>query len=382
MITMSNTKKADPYRRLLKWTIILLVLLALLATAYVLMDKYQQGERDRAALRIEEENQGLIEAYNQRLASFQESQQGSGEVRAWPTPRESGWDVLDVSDFPVAAAQQAAVTREELLLGGLLLVNRWHAMPPDFTLAEPHLKSIGGETNFRVGVTNREVQALDTVITALDAMLAAAKEAGLESYIVRQGYRTAQEQTELWEKEVALYTDRYAGDALIERARVRVAYPGTSDYHTGMSVFMDVYNRNDSTLNAMAFQTTEQARWLNEHAAEYGFIFRFPVQGYPTPDTVDKSHKTGIDLSNMDVYRYVSVPHAMTMKALGFSLEEYIDYLIAHPHLAVYLDGELKYEIYRVEGGNEDTDISLTAGAREYVASTDNMNGLVVALVY
>lgn len=379
---MSNTKKADPYRRLLKWTIILLVLLALLATAYVLMDKYQQGERDRAALRIEEENQGLIEAYNQRLASFQESQQGSGEVRAWPTPRESGWDVLDVSDFPVAAAQQAAVTREELLLGGLLLVNRWHAMPPDFTLAEPHLKSIGGETNFRVGVTNREVQALDTVITALDAMLAAAKEAGLESYIVRQGYRTAQEQTELWEKEVALYTDRYAGDALIERARVRVAYPGTSDYHTGMSVFMDVYNRNDSTLNAMAFQTTEQARWLNEHAAEYGFIFRFPVQGYPTPDTVDKSHKTGIDLSNMDVYRYVSVPHAMTMKALGFSLEEYIDYLIAHPHLAVYLDGELKYEIYRVEGGNEDTDISLTAGAREYVASTDNMNGLVVALVY
>jgi len=382
MITMSNTKKADPYRRLLKWTIILLVLLALLATAYVLMDKYQQGERDRAALRIEEENQGLIEAYNQRLASFQESQQGSGEVRAWPTPRESGWDVLDVSDFPVAAAQQAAVTREELLLGGLLLVNRWHAMPPDFTLAEPHLKSIGGETNFRVGVTSREVQALTPVITALDAMIAAARTAGFESYIVRQGYRTAQEQTELWEREVALYTDRYAGDALVEKAREKVAYPGTSDYHTGMSVFMDVYNRNDSTLNAMAFQTTEQARWLNEHAAEYGFIFRFPVQGYPTPDTVDKSHKTGIDLSNMDVYRYVSVPHAMTMKALGFSLEEYIDYLIAHPHLAVYLDGELKYEIYRVEGGNEDTDISLTAGAREYVASTDNMNGLVVALVY
>ena len=379
---MSNTKKADPYRRLLKWTIILLVLLALLATAYVLMDKYQQGERDRAALRIEEENQGLIEAYNQRLASFQESQQGSGEVPVWPTPRESGWDVLDVSGFPVAAAQQAAVTREELLLGGLLLVNRWHAMPPDFTLAEPHLKSIGGETNFRVGVTSREVQALTPVITALDAMIAAARTAGFESYIVRQGYRTAQEQTELWEREVALYTDRYAGDALVEKAREKVAYPGTSDYHTGMSVFMDVYNRNDSTLNAMAFQTTEQARWLNEHAAEYGFIFRFPVQGYPTPDTVDKSHKTGIDLSNMDVYRYVSVPHAMTMKALGFSLEEYIDYLIAHPHLAVYLDGELKYEIYRVEGGNEDTDISLTAGAREYVASTDNMNGLVVALVY
>ncbi|MDD4081344.1 MAG: M15 family metallopeptidase [Eubacteriales bacterium] len=379
---MSNTKKADPYRRLLKWTIILLVLLALVATAYVLMDKYQQGERDRAALRIEEENQVLIEDYNQRLARFRESQQTTGEVRSWPAPKESGWDVLDVSDFPVAAAEEAAVTREELLLGGLLLVNRWHAMPPDFTLAEPQLKSIGTETSFRVGVTNREVRVLAPVITALDAMIGAAREAGLESYIVRQGYRTAQEQTVLWDAEVALYTDRFSGDALTERARQRVAFPGTSDYHTGMSVFMDVYNRNDSALNAMAFQTTEQAKWLNEHAPEYGFIFRFPTQGYPAKDTVDKSHKTGINLSAMDVYRYVSVPHALTMKVLGFCLEEYIDYLIAHPHIAVYQDGELKYEIYRVTGGNEDTEIALTAGTREYVASTDNMNGLVVALVY
>ncbi len=379
---MSNTKKADPYRRLLKWTIILLVLLALLATAYVLMDKYQQGEREREALRIEEENKALIEAYNKRRAEFQASQQTQDETKNMPVPKESGWDVLDLSEFPVQAEGEAAVTREELLLGGLLLVNRWHAMPPDFTLAEPHLKSIGTETNFRVGVTNRDVKLLSPVIAALDTMIGDAKKAGLESYIVRQGYRTAAEQTEIWNKELALYADRYSGEALTEKARVRVAYPGTSDYHTGMSLFMDVYNRNDSELNAMAFQTTDQAKWLNEHAAEYGFIFRFPVQNYPAPDTVDKSYITGINLKDMDVYRYVGIPHAMTMQALGFSLEEYVDYLIAHPHIAVYQDGVMKYEIYRVPGGNEDTNVSLTAGAKEYLASTDNMNGLVVAISY
>ena len=379
---MSNTKKADPYRRLLKWTIILLVLLALLATGYVLMDKYQQGERDRAALRIEEENKTLIEEYNKRRAEFQASQQTSEDTKAWPAPKESGWDVLDLSEFPVQAAQDAAVTREELLLGGLLLVNRWHAMPADFTLAEPHLKSIGTETGFRVGVTGRDVKLLEPAIKALDTMIGEAKKAGMENYIVRWGYRTAEAQTELWNKELALYQDRYSGDALTEKARVRVAYPGTSDYHTGMSVYMDVYNRNDSALNAMAFQTTEQAKWLNEHGPEYGFIFRFPIQDYPSPDTVDKSYVTGINLKDMDVYRYVSVPHAMTMKILGFSLEEYIDYLIAHPHIAVYQDGVMKYEIYRVEGGNEDGSISLTSAAREYIASTDNMNGLVVAMVY
>lgn len=379
---MSNTKKADPYRRLLKWTIILLVLLALLATAYVLMDKYQQGEREREALRIEEENKALIEAYNKRRAEFQASQQTPDETKNMPVPKESGWDVLDLSEFPVQAEGEAAVTREELLLGGLLLVNRWHAMPPDFTLAEPHLKSIGTETKFRVGVTNRDVKLLSPVIAALDTMIGDAKKAGLENYIVRQGYRTAAEQTEIWNKELALYADRYSGEALTEKARVRVAYPGTSDYHTGMSLFMDVYNRNDSALNAMAFQTTDQAKWLNEHAAEYGFIFRFPVQNYPAPDTVDKSYITGINLKDMDVYRYVGVPHAMTMQALGFSLEEYVDYLIAHPHIAVYQDGVMKYEIYRVPGGNEDTNVSLTAGAKEYLASTDNMNGLVVAISY
>ncbi len=379
---MSNTKKADPYRRLLRWTIILLVLLALLATAYVLMDKYQQGERDRAAQRIEEENKVLIEDYNKRRAEFQASQQTTGQTKPLPTPKESGWDVLDLSDFPVKAERDVAATREEMLLGGLLLVNRWHAMPPDFTLAEPHLKSIGTETSFRVGVTGREVQVLEPVIKALDAMIGDAKKAGLESYIVRQGYRTATEQTEIWNKELALYADRYSGDALTEKARVRVAYPGTSDYHTGMSVFMDVYNRNDSELNKMAFQTTDQAKWMNEHAAEYGFIFRFPVQGYPDASTVDKSYITGINLKDMDVYRYVGIPHAMTMKALGMCLEEYIDYLIAHPHIAVYQDGVMKYEIYRVPGGNEDATISLTAGAKEYSVSTDNMNGLVVAMVY
>ena len=379
---MSNTKKADPYRKLLKWTIILLVLLALLATAYVLMDKYQQGERDRQAQRIEEENKVLIEDYNKRLAEFQASQQTTGETKAWPTPKETGWDVLDVSDFPVKAEQEVAVTRDELLLGGLMLVNRWHAMPPDFTLVEPLIKSIGTETSFRVGVTNREVTLLEPVIVALDKMVAAAKAEGLESYIVRQGYRTAAEQTEIWNKELALYADRYSGDALTERARQRVAYPGTSDYHTGMSVFMDVYNRNDSELNKMAFQDTAQGKWMNEHGPEYGFIFRFPIQGYPTPETVDKSYKTGIDLKDMDVYRYVSVPHAMTMTALGFSLEEYIDYLIAHPHIAVYQDGVMKYEIYRVEGGNTDGSVSMPAGAKEYVVSTDNMNGLVVAIIY
>jgi D-alanyl-D-alanine carboxypeptidase len=380
MVIMSNATKADPFRKLLKWTIVLLILLALFATGFILLDKYQKGERDRQAQRIVEENQKIVEEYN-RARAEQQASLDSGEVKTWPAAKQEGWDVLDVSDFPVTNGRDQAVTRAELLKGGLLLVNRWHAMPGDFTLVEGDIKSIGMETSYRVPVADANVLLMDTAIAPLDQMIAAAREAGLEFYIVREGYRNAQTQLQYWENEVNRHTASYSGDALVEKARERVAYPGTSDYHTGLSANFDVYNRNDSALNNMDFQETAQADWLNEHAWEYGFVFRYPVQGYPDMDTVDKAHKTGINLQ-LDAYRFVGIPHAAVMRHLGFCLEEYIDYLIAHPHLAVYLDGELKYEVYRVTGGSTDTTISLPAKAADYLASTDNMDGIIVTAIY
>lgn len=377
---MTNAKKADPFRRLLKWTIALLVLFALFATGFVLLDQYQKGERDRQAARVQEENKALVEEYNRQLAQQQASLE-VGEVKTWPEAKESGWDVLDVSDFPITNTREAQVTRADLLKGGLLLVNRWHEMPADYTLVEGDLKSIGTQTSYRVPVRDGNVTLLPPAIEALDRMIAAAKAEGMEHFIVREGYRDAQTQLGYWQTEVARYQDRYSGSALVEKARERVAYPGTSDYHTGLSANIDVYDANDSALNSKNFQETAQAEWLNANAWEYGFVFRFPVQGYPAAGTVDKAHKTGINLK-IDAYRYVGVPHAAVMQQLGLCLEEYIDYLIAHPHIAVYLDGELKYEIYRLPGGNEDTTVSLPANADNFLASTDNMGGMVIAAVY
>ena len=55
---------------------------------------------------------------------------------------------------------------------------------------------------------------------------------------------------------------------------------------------------------------------------------------------------------------------------------------MAHPHIAVYSDGTLKYEIYRMEGGYSDTAVTVPYGAASYSASTDNMDGLIVAITY
>jgi len=80
---MTNAKKADAFRRLLKWTIALLVLFALFATGFVLLDQYQKGERDRQAARVQEENKALVEEYNRQLAQQQASLEVV-EVKTWP----------------------------------------------------------------------------------------------------------------------------------------------------------------------------------------------------------------------------------------------------------------------------------------------------------
>ncbi|HQA98596.1 MAG TPA: D-alanyl-D-alanine carboxypeptidase family protein, partial [Clostridia bacterium] len=204
--------------------------------------------------------QGFAGTYNTIVsAAYRHGVMMTGKYRpSWAKTSHTGWSVRDLSAYPVVSYETVTVSREALLKGGLLLVNQWHRMPGDFILVEDDIKPVGAETNYRVPVADANVRLLDNVITALDKMIAAAKGAGQENYIAREGFRDAATQLGYWDYEVAKYTARYSGDALIEKVRERVAYPATSDYHTAMSVNMDVYNRNDSVLNNTKFQESAQ----------------------------------------------------------------------------------------------------------------------------
>ena len=90
----------------------------------------------------------------------------------------------------------------------------------------------------------------------------------------------------------------------------------------------------------------------------------------------------------MSIYRYVGKPNAAVMHIMNFCMEEYIEYLMAHPHIAVYKDGQLKYEIIRQEeyyGG--DATVAVSTAAREVIVSVDNIDGngqggLIIAMGY
>lgn len=377
---MSNAKKADPYRRLLRVMIILLVLFVLFLTGYLLLDSYQKGQHTDQQRKVVEANNQMIREYNENVLAREASLEPD-IAPTWPEPKATGLDIVSLKGFAVKGAQSVTVTRAEALMGGLMVVNRWHELPADFVIAEAQLGSIMDGTNRRVPTEARVLSLFPNAIAALDQMIQAAGEEELSFYLVRDAFRSMQTQTEKWNTEIARHTARLSGDALTEESRKAVSYPGTSDYQTGLSVNMDAYSPTDPVLNSSAFQDTPQAKWLNENCWKYGYIFRFPIMGYPSADTVDKGYKTGINIK-LDTYRFVGIPHALVMREKGLCLEEYIEYLTENQHLAVYEEGIIKYEIFRAEAGTADTQISIPAGGTLYSVSSDNMGGIVCAITY
>ena len=84
----------------------------------------------------------------------------------------------------------------------------------------------------------------------------------------------------------------------------------------------------------------------------------------------------------MKVYRYVGKGNAAAMNTLDMCLEEYVEYLMQHPHIAIYENGTLRYEIYRQDGGYADTTVTVPFNAKGFTASTDNVGGLVTVIEY
>ena len=75
--------------------------------------------------------------------------------------------------------------------------------------------------------------------------------------------------------------------------------------------------------------------------------------------------------------------NAAAMHTLDLCLEEYIEYLMEHPHIAVFEDGVLRYEIYRQNVGDADPiTLELTGKTANYDSSLDNMGGVITVFTY
>ncbi len=121
------------------------------------------------------------------------------------------------------------------------------------------------------------------------------------------GYRSYALQTKNYNNKIKKFEDEgYTHDEAAALAAQIIMPPGSSEHNYGLC--MDIGWVDESFENGQAFP------WLMEHAAEYGFILRYPA---------DKTEITGVEYEPWH-WRYVGVENAQKIKASGLCLEEYL----------------------------------------------------------
>lgn len=369
---------------MLTWTVCLAVLAAAALILNNVIGGYRSGLLETKQKEAEAINAERDQEYALALAEFEQATQSGGNL-AWPAAMAEGWDVIDLTNYPLENSTTVTMTRAQIMNNGMLLVNEWHSRPDDFS--EDELVSIGNYTNGSIQVDNYNLNLFPVAIDALQAAIKDAAELGYENYMVDGAYRSWNTQNDLFQAALSKQAENYPNkseEELIALAKKSVNYPGTSEFNTGLTFTMKLYKKGDTEISASSYYVdSPEGQWMNENCWKYGLVFRFPKADYPLKGTQDKSYKTGVSVS-LRAYRYVGVGNATVMHLKELCLEEYIEYLQEHPHIAVFEDGVLRYEIVRQYVGDENDSFSVTITNRasSYVSSLDNMGGVITVFEY
>ena len=181
----------------------------------------------------------------------------------------------------------------------LMLVNRDYILPDDYTVktAKTVIDIYGGYDrgylDYRVAPHFIE-------------MYNAALEDGLKLSPL-SGYRSVERQKNNFENLIRDYMNKgYSKAQATVLASEIILPPSTSEHNAGLA--MDILSLE------VSFENSDEFAWLQEHAADYGFILRYPK---------DKQDITKITYEPWH-WRYVGVKAAKEMKASGECLEEYL----------------------------------------------------------
>jgi len=180
-----------------------------------------------------------------------------------------------------------------------VLVNKSYRLPKNYKpddLVEPNVPFI-----FKEKLEKRLMRK--EAAEALEKLFAAAEKDGVPLAGV-SGFRSEATQKALFES----YVKRDGEEA----ARKYSAVPGFSEHQTGLA--MDVTGINGKCPAEDCFAGTKEAKWLADHAAEYGFIIRYPK---------GKDDITGYQYEPWHL-RYVGTKMAKDIADKGLTLEEYL----------------------------------------------------------
>lgn len=257
-------------------TIVTIALIGLLgvgtAAGIFLSDRSQQQEPPSADIQQEEKEEAPVESSSQKEEQGQSSQETKQQQ----------------------LAEEFAKEKEEYYL---LLANAENPLPQDWSIQTEEVQN-GYEMDKRAAPAMRE-------------MIQAAKEDGVELMLC-SAYRSVEKQQQLFDRSQQAYMAQgMSEEKAYAKTATETAIPGTSEHQTGLAA--DIVTPTYQMLDA-GFADTPAGQWLSEHAAEYGFVLRYPQ---------DKQEVTGIIYESWH-YRFVGKTHAKLMKESGLCLEEYL----------------------------------------------------------
>lgn len=180
----------------------------------------------------------------------------------------------------------------------MILANKNTPLPQDYTIELATL-------------ADSSLQMQAEAAAAFDQMREAANASGLK-LMACSAYRSVERQTELYNAEVQKWLNQgYTQEDAEAKAVTVVMIPGCSEHNTGLAV--DVGSVSNQRVE-LDFEDEPEFEWLQQHAAEYGFILRYPE---------DKQAITGVTYEPWH-YRYVGIDNAKAIKESGLCLEEYL----------------------------------------------------------
>jgi D-alanyl-D-alanine carboxypeptidase len=172
----------------------------------------------------------------------------------------------------------------------ILLVNADNPLAQNYQPVE--LINLFKQRGRKFQLARSDIEICRIVYEAMQNMFTAAKNDGVDGFIITSGYRSHDEQA-------AIYANTTNGTA---------ALPGTSEHQTGLAFDVTAYGNGN-------FELTPQFEWLSKHCGEYGFILRYPK---------GKEDITGFPYEPWH-YRYVGLPYSKEIMDEGITLEEYLE---------------------------------------------------------
>ncbi|RAV21351.1 D-alanyl-D-alanine carboxypeptidase family protein [Paenibacillus contaminans] len=181
-----------------------------------------------------------------------------------------------------------------------VLVNKQNMLPDNYNPTDLVYPDI--PFTFKEKLEKRKMRK--EAAEAIEQLFAGAKKDDISLAGV-SAYRSHATQTSLF--------NSYVKKDGLEKAKTYSAVPGTSEHETGLAI--DVSGSDGKCAAQDCFGGTKEAKWLAEHAHEYGFIIRYPK---------GKDKITGYQYEPWHI-RYVGTKMAKEIADKGSTLEEHLN---------------------------------------------------------